>query len=69
MKIMSCDVCARGLYRTDGENVRDCLDGERVRPIVLVIKREQYIFCSKECASKWLLEQPSESLRGGYPMF
>lgn len=69
MKTMLCDRCSCGLYRTDGNNVRDLPDETHITPIVLVIQRKQYLFCTRNCASKWILNRPEQELRGGYPLF
>jgi len=69
MKMMLCDTCQCRLYRASGDEIRDLYDGTRICPIVLVVIRKQHIFCSKECASKWLLDQPEKELRGGYPLW
>ena len=69
--LIRCDHCNRTLYQTDGNDIRPP-EGEvsSVRPVHLVIaKRLEVMFCSSECASKWIYSKPTEELLTGYPLF
>ncbi len=73
LQAMACQHCARILYRTDGSSIRAPTDDELdhpVRPIELLIsQRLRVLFCSSECASRWIYEKPTEELLGGYPLW
>lgn len=68
MLLVRCDTCLASMYRTDGRRVLDCDEGGRVEPILVVVKDKRSIFCSKSCAARWLIKQPIQSLKDGYPL-
>jgi hypothetical protein len=66
---VKCDLCREPLYRTDGRGVFDLeRGGERVQPVQVQVNNVRLLFCGKTCAARWLIKQPIESLRSGYPL-
>jgi len=67
---VKCDLCRASLYRTDGSGVFDLeRGGKKIAPVQVVVNNVRNLFCGKTCAARWLLQQPIESLRSGYPLF